>query len=136
MEKFFKLKENNTNVRCLKKLPNNLCIIIGINKFINKLDDEHKNIFKNIIQNNKEALKINFVFIDVSSNIKTFEFEDWFKNNTNLNDGIWIGSGFTQQFILKSVIQPQGISSIDNDYGIYIKNGLPTIFKIINEFKD
>ena len=130
------LSENNMNVRCLKKLPNNLCIIIGINKFINKLDDEHKNIFKNIIQNNKEALKINFVFIDVPSNIKTFEFEDWFKNNTNLNDGIWIGSGFTQQFILKSVIQPQGISSIDNDYGIYIKNGLPTIFKIINEFKD
>lgn len=130
------LSENNMNVRCLKKLPNNLCIIIGINKFINKLDDEHKNIFKNIIQNNKEALKINFAFIDVPSNIKTFEFEEWFKNNTNLNDGIWIGSGFTQQFILKSVIQPQGISSIDNDYGIYIKNGLPTIFKIINEFKD
>lgn len=130
------LSENNMNIRSLKKLPNNLCIIFGINKFMNKLDDEHKTIFKKIIQNNKEALKINFVFIDVPSNIKTFEFEDWFKNTANLNEGIWIGSGFTQQFILKSVMQPQGISNIDNEHGIYLKNGIPTIFKIINEFKD
>lgn len=130
------LSENNMNIRSLKKLPNNLCIIFGINKFMNKLDDEHKTIFKKIIQNNKEALKINFVFIDVPSNIKTFEFEDWFKNTVNLNEGIWIGGGFAQQFILKSVMQPQGISNIDNEYGIYLKNGIPTIFKIINEFKD
>ena len=130
------LSENNMNTRSLKKLPNNLCIIFGISKFMNKLDDEHKTIFKKIIQNNKEALKINFVFIDVPSNIKTFEFEDWFKNTVNLNEGIWIGGGFAQQFILKSVMQPQGISNMDNEYGIYLKNGIPTIFKIINEFKD
>ena len=37
------------NVRSLAKIPNYLCVIIGINKFLSKLDDEHKNKFKEII---------------------------------------------------------------------------------------
>ena len=54
--------KNNSNIKSLKGINNSLCVIIEIEKFMDKLDEEHINIFKEIINHNK-----NFVFIDVPS---------------------------------------------------------------------
>lgn len=129
------LLANNMNVRSLSNVSNSLCVIVGFEKFLNKLDDEHKNIFKDILKHNKETLKINFVFIDIPSAFKKFEYEEWYKNCIDNDDGIWIGYGVTQQFVLKLLIQVSKLSNIDNDHCIIIKNGMPEIVKLINEIK-
>lgn len=129
------LISNNMNVRSLKNITNSLCVIVGFEKFFNKLDDEHKNIFKDILKHNKEALKINFVFIDIPSGFKKYEYEEWYKSCIDNDDGIWIGYGVTQQFVLKLLLQVSKLSNIDNDYCIVIKNGMPEIVKLINEIK-
>lgn len=54
----------------------------------------------------------------------------------NNNNGIWIGSGVTNQFALKLTIQPSSINNIDNEYAVVIKKGMPSIIKVINEIKD
>lgn len=122
--------KNNSNIKSLKGINNSLCVIIGIEKFMDKLDEEHINIFKEIINHNK-----NFVFIDVPSWFKKFEYEEWYKNNVDTDDGLWIGSGVVQQYALKILIQPAGIANIENDFGIVLKNGMPTVVKLINEIK-
>ena len=129
------LKENNMNTRSLKNVRNILVVIVNFEKFYSKLDDDHKNVFKEILNNNLDALKINFVFVDVPSLFKKYEYEDWYKKVVNTNEGLWIGSGVTQQFVLKMTIQPSGIATIDNEYGILIKKGIPSIIKLINEIK-
>ena len=129
------LKSNNMNVRTLKNIKNLLVVIVNFEKFYSKLDDVHKNIFKEILNNNTDTLKINFVFVDIPSSFKKYEYEDWYKKCVNTNDGLWIGSGVTQQFVLKMTIQPSGIATIDNEYGILIKKGIPSIIKLINEIK-
>ncbi|UKI58649.1 MAG: hypothetical protein L6V81_04545 [Clostridium sp.] len=53
----------------------------------------------------------------------------------NNNNGIWIGSGVTNQFALKLTIQPSSINNIDNEYAVVIKKGMPSIIKVINEIK-
>jgi len=129
------LTNNNMNVKSLKNIPNSLCVIVGFEKFYGKLDDEHKKIFKDILNHNKEALKINFVFVDIPSAFKKYEYEDWYKNNFDLDDGLWIGFGVTQQFVIKLSIQLAKFSNIENEYGVLIKNGMPEIIKLINEIK-
>jgi len=126
---------NNMNIKSLSEIKNKLCIIIGLEKFISKLDEEHKNKFIEILNHNKEMLKINFIFIDIPSGFKNFEYEDWFKKYVSSDAGIWLGSGITQQYVLKILIQPSGISSIDNEHIIVLKSGMPTIVKYINEIK-
>ena len=37
------------NIRNLKSIMNTMVVIIGVDKLITKLDDEHKQIFKDII---------------------------------------------------------------------------------------
>ena len=129
------LANNNMNLRSIKDVKNYMVVIIGFNKFFDKLDDEHKQMFIDILANEKETLKINFVLFDVPNSFKKYEYEDWYKNSFNTNDGLWIGSGVTQQFLLKTTIQPSGISNIENDHAVAIKNGMPVIIKIINEIK-
>ena len=130
------LVKSNMNLRSISNLKNNLVVIIGFEKFFNKLDDEHKKIFKEILSHQKEALKIIFVLIDLPSSFKKYEYEEWYKNNVNASEGIWIGLGVTSQYVLKLNIQPSGINAIDNNYAICIKNGMPTVVKIINEIKN
>lgn len=129
------LEKNNMNTKSLKDIPNNLCVVIGLEKFYNKLDDEHKKVFKEILVHNKESLKINFVFIDIPAGFKKFEYEEWYKSNFDNDDGIWIGPGITQQFVIKLLVQLSKFSNIDEEYGIVVKNGMPTIIKLINQYK-
>ena len=127
--------DNNMNPKALKGIANSVVVVFGIDKFMSKLDDEHKNIFKEILTNNKETLKINFIFIDIPGSFKKFEYDDWFKTSVNSNEGIWIGGGVTQQYLLKTTVQPSSISNIDNEFGVSIKAGVPTVVKLINEIK-
>ena len=67
------LSENNMNPRSVADLPNTAVLVLGIEKFISKLDDEHLKAFKEILNNNKETAKINFIFVDIPSAFKKYE---------------------------------------------------------------
>ena len=123
------------NVRSLRNITNSLCIVVGFDKFYNRLDEEHKNLFKEILKHNKETLKINFVFLDIPSAFKKYEYEAWYREYFVNDSGLWIGFGVTQQFAIKLMIQPAKISNIDNDYAVLVKNGMPEVIKLINEIK-
>ena len=128
------LSKNNMNVRVLKDIPNKMFVIVGFEKFFEKLDDEHKKIFKDILKHNKEALKINFIFVDIPSSFKKYEYDEWYKSNFDTDDGIWIGFGVTQQFVIKLSLQSAKFSNIDSEYAVIVKNGMPIMIKLMNEF--
>lgn len=131
-----KLSENNSDVRSLAVIKNKMIVILGFSKFFEALDNDHKEMFKKILDNEKEALKINFVLIDTPPSFKKYEYDEWFKNSVNTNNGVWIGSGVTQQYLLKTLIQPSNIANITNEFGVCIKNGMPTVVKLVNEIKN
>ena len=129
------LVANNMNFRSVKNMPNYVIFIIGFGKFFGKLDDDHKKIFKEILSHNKEYPKINFILVDIPSGFKKYEYEEWYKGNFDPNNGIWIGPGLSQQFVLKTITQSASLSTIALNYAVVIKDGIPTIVKLINEIK-
>ncbi len=126
------LTANNMNLRSLNDAKSNIVVIVGFDKFFNKLDDEHKTLFKEILDHQREVLKLTFVFIDIPASFKKYEYEEWYKNDINNNDGIWIGNGVNGQYTIKLSIQPNGIGSIGDEYAVVVKNGMPTVIKFIN----
>ncbi len=129
------LQKSNMNLRSIAAIKNTFIVIVGFDKFFTKLDDEHKNIFKEILTSQKEMLKITFALIDIPLSFKKYEYEEWYKNCVNTSDGIWIGTGVNGQYTIKLNFQPNGINTIENGYLIAIKNGMPTVVKGINEIK-
>lgn len=128
-------RKNNMNIKFLKYIDHVLVIIVGIEKFIEKLDSEHKDIFYQILNNQRETLKLTFVFIDNPNSFKKYEYDDWYKDNVDSYDGLWIGEGVGQQYAINVNFQPNNSTNIDNDYGIVVTNGMPVVIKLINEIK-
>ena len=129
------LTQNNMNYRSIKNLPNTLVMVIGFEKFYKKLDDDHKKALQKIMTDNKEESKINFVFIDIPSAFKKYEYEEWYKSCMETTNGIWVGPGLGQQFVLKVTTSLSSYSAISKEYGININNGASHIAKLINEIK-
>lgn len=75
------------------------------------------------------------MFIDIPISFKKYEFDEWYKNSFDGNNGIWVGAGFNQQFVLKTSIQRVTLGSIDKGHIIIVKNGIPINVKLINEVK-
>ncbi|MBR6516467.1 MAG: type VII secretion protein EssC [Bacilli bacterium] len=76
-----------------------LCIISGLEKFQDSLNEKKFNgFFKGI----KTLDNINLIFVDASHKLKKVGFEPWFSSVTDNSSGIWVGSGFLDQTVLKS----------------------------------
>ena len=130
------LEKNNMNLRSIKDVKNNLVVIFGIDKLIGKLDDEHKDALFDVIQNQKEVLKINFLLIDTPLAFKPYEYEDWYKAGFDSSNGIWVGMGAGNQYTINLSSTPSYINTITNDYAVVSKNGIPVVVKLINEIKN
>ena len=129
------LKNNSMNVKSLSGEKNTLCVIIGLDKFLNRINDESKEKLQKVLKDQVETLKLLFVFIDTPSSFKKYEYDEWYKSCVNANDGIWVGQGLNQQFAIKTSVQISSYSNIDNEHCAVVKNGMPVIVKTINEIK-
>ena len=129
------LAQNDNDYRSIASIPNNLIVIIGFEKFYNKLDDDHKKMFQKILTSNKEEPKMNFVYFDIPSSFKKYEYEDWYKQSMDTSNAIWIGPGVGQQFLVKITNSLSSFSAIDKDHANVVVNGAATIVKLINEIK-
>ena len=92
-------------------------------------------MFQQILNNNRENPKINFITFDIPFGFKKYDYEDWFKNNFDGNNAIWIGGSIAQQFVVKTSTQPAALAMLTNDYAVIVKNSVPVAIKIINEIK-
>lgn len=128
------LKNNKNNTRSIKNIDQVLCVIIGFNKFIDSLQKEEKDKFINILKKAKENLKIHFIFIDIPSGFKPYEFEQWYKSSINTSSGLWVGDGFAEQFLIKptKVIQDY-YALVGNNYGYIVENGQVRFIKVIEK---
>ena len=128
-------KNNNYNKNIFANIKPVLCIILGVNNFQNKLNEENKNHFNVIFENITDMGIINYVFADSFDKIKTYEMEKWYKNSVNNSNGIWIGNGIDDQYFLKVTKRiPEVKQEIQNDFCFVVKKGVPKLVKFVSKF--
>lgn len=118
--------ENNLN-----KNKQMLCIIIGIDKFLNDLEGGEEEFYETI----KKAEKLenyNFIIVDNVTRLKNHEYDEWYKEYLSGDTGIWVGKGISDQFLIN-------INSSNNDvqnncgesFGYVVKQGEPNFIKLL-----
>ena len=128
------LKNNKNNIRSIKNVKDVLCVIIGIDKFISSLPQEDKDNFINILNKAKDSLKIHFVFIDIPSGFKPYEYEPWYKGTINPSSGLWLGDGFAEQYLIKPTKVTQDYYDvIGSSFGYIVENGQVKFIKVIEK---
>ena len=122
----FTLEMNNG----INKDKEKVCIIIGIDKFLNDLQEE--NSFDELIKKAEELKNYTFIVVDSVSKIKNREYDNWFKTYVSKDCGIWVGNGISDQYLINV---NASFGSLNNNcgqsFGYMIKREEPTQVKLL-----
>lgn len=113
---------------------NGAIVIYGVNKFVSKL--ENKANFEKMVNHIKEYENISLIIVDDSQKIKTYIFENWFKTIFNINSGIWVGKGMSDQSLIHlTSVNKEMTKEIPNDMGYIVNESSASLCKLIDFFE-
>lgn len=123
-EEFTKELEENKN-------ENTICIIIGIDKFINDLDRAETELFE-MLSKAENLEKYHFIIVDTSSKLKNHEYDEWYKAYVSGEDGIWIGNGVDDQYLIRAATTGRNIiNNCGPSFGYVINQSEVTMIKLL-----
>lgn len=127
-------KENDYNLDSLNNEDNIMCVIIGFSNLYNRLDSEHKKTFEQMMIKGADTRKVLFVLVDTADQFKTYEYNEWYKTAITKNNGIWLGSGLSDQTTIKVTRMPKDRKKDYGDnYGYVIILGSAKFTKMLGD---
>ena len=113
---------------------NLVVMIIGINALLGKLDTTEKMNFTDLIASAKNDGNIKIIIVDTIDSIKGISFEIWYKGNTDLAEGIWLGNGISNQFTLKVTTNSRVLrAEVEPGFGYVIRKGKAVLTKLMSD---
>jgi len=113
-----------------------VCFLYGASLIHNKLKQETFNKLSQIVTQSKITNVISFVLIDSPDAIRNFSYEEWFKNGVDQTRGIWIGSGITDQTLLRvSKTTRKDREEISPIFGYLVNNGKLFRIKLLTSYQ-
>ena len=127
-------KASNFNKKIFNNNRKLNIVIIGINAFISRLNSDNQTNISKIFNYISEMDNINYIFVDTIDKFKKLTFENWFKDNVDNNNGIYIGDGLNEQIVINTSKRiPEMKESVPEGFGFIIRRGIPTYVKFIDE---
>ena len=110
-----------------------VCVIIGITNLLSKLDSTKKMEFTDLIDKNAKNGKFKLIIVDVIDNIKSIGYDNWYKSNTDLAEGVWIGNGISNQFTFKITTNSRILrQELEPKFGFVIEKGKASVIKLLS----
>jgi len=109
------------------------CIINSLSALMPQVSEDSRDKVRLIMEKGETAFNLSFVIVDVVSNIASLSYESWFKARVSLNEGIWMGNGFTDQYQMKvTKITNDMYKDIGDNFGYLITRGKPRLIKLLS----
>ena len=87
-----------------------------------------------LISDCKSHNNIKFLLIDTIDVIKSINFEPWYKGNSDLAEGIWLGNGIGNQFTLKVTTNARVLrAEVPPGFGYVIHKGKAALMKLMSD---
>ncbi len=127
MEALTKYKESNQN-------SNMICIILGVNSLFSKLSATDKTKLETLLEGIQESPNAKIIVADTINNLKSFNYDSWFKKGSDLSEAIWLGNGIDNQFTIKVSNNPRTLRvELAPGFGYIIEKGKAKLIKIMTE---
>ena len=126
----FIYKNVNTSIE-YDTSKHNLYCFVGIDslkQFVeyNKITSDH------FMEDLANKGNVSIILLDNVQQIKSVEFDSWYKRYVINSDGLWIGSGIAEQFVLKyNQVGNRLNNNCDMNFGYVIKNGNARFVKLL-----
>lgn len=114
----------------IKSEVRNIGIIIGVDNFFSMLEENDINFEENL-KLIEENTNTNLIFVDSANKMKELEYEDWYKKYVSGEDGIWIGNGVDEQYLINISDRKDINNNCGKSMAHVIKDGSVTQIKLL-----
>ena len=133
-------ERNNTyketdDVAALVETWSEVCIIIvSLNPIKDALSDMGKEMLGLLLEKGCAEYKMFVILADNLRKLQTVRYESWYKQHITGTDGIWIGNGISDQYLLQ-INQNADVArdDISDFYGFIVTNGKAEKLKVLTE---
>ena len=127
-------KDSKLDATSLDKFEEKTYIIVGLKRFYDMLSDDGKEKFSVLLEKAETFYKLHFVIVESVSQLNPFNYEAWYKRQIQGTDGLWIGDGVADQYVLKiSKVTNDLYEEIGSDYGYIFQKGRLTLLKLLSD---
>lgn len=124
--------KNNFDNSSLKKHKRTTYVIFSISTFFSRITSENKTVVSDALMHAKDLEVDNFIIIDSADKIKSFAYEDWYKNSVDSSEGIWLDNGIADQYAIKLLTTPRELrAEIPEGYGYVVHKGKAILVKLV-----
>lgn len=107
-------------------------IVTGLQTILNSLSDQGRDELNTLLEKAETHYNIRFILCDDARTFSSFNGNGWYKQHITGTDGIWVGDGITDQYILKiGKLTNDLYSEIPVHFGYLVKRGKPTLVKLV-----
>ncbi len=126
-------KEANLDLSVLKKYETKVYVFVGLKRLMARLSADGKDKLSTLIEKAESIYKLHFVIVESLSQLNEFNYEAWFKRQVNGSDGLWIGDGVADQYLLKlNKLTSELYEEIGSEYGYIFTRNKPSLIKLLS----
>ena len=140
VEMLFKemVRRNNTYKQSVSKgnpvesyLPEYF-VVTGLQAILASLSDQGIDEVNTLLEKAEPHYNIRFILCDSVRAVSEFRGVKWYKKHVGDGEGIWVGNGITDQYIIKvGKLTNSLYSKISPHFGYLVKQGKPMLAKLI-----
>lgn len=137
---FAEMVERNNTYKDAQMAPESLdaferrvIVFVGYKRFFSRLTPDGQDKMNLVLLKAEAIYKLHFVIVDALSDFSAYTYEEWFKRQISGADGVWIGDGIADQYMLKvSKVTNELYEEIGNDYGYVLNRNRQTLIKLLS----
>ena len=125
-------KAANMDISFLDKFDERFVVIYGVEKMLSRLSADALDKFTAALFKGEAIYRVHFVMFDTSAYFSSVAYDDWCKTHIKPNDGIFVGDGFNDQYVLKtSKLDSSLYEEIGDEFGYVIRKGKAILTKFL-----
>ena len=114
-----------------------LYIIQDISELFDVISQDAKDKLKVLLEKNEVQYNVSFIVIEESGDMNIRTVEAWYKKHCNKANGVWVGSGIADQYVVKlNNVTRDMRQDIDDDFGWVMNNGDALLTKLVTYKED
>ena len=126
-------KDANLDLSVLAPYEERVYLIIGLKRFSQQLSDDGKDKLGVLLEKAESFYKLHFVIAETPAQWNGFQYDSWYKRQVSGTDGLWIGEGVADQYLLKlNKLTSELYQEVGSDYGYSIRRKRPALLKLLS----
>lgn len=129
-------KDSNMNPASLEQFNETVYVFYGFKHFYEMLSDDGKDKMKLVLEKSESIYKQHFVIAECSAKFGEFTYEEWYKRQIHGSEGLWIGNGITDQYLLKiNKLTNELYEEVESGYGYIFARNRPVHIKLLSSIR-